>query len=163
MTWTIEKWDYSVDSPARQEMLKRMQQMTVVAINYEKDTCIFLGDDNAETQAEAKVVVEALNGMHAEKMNPVAWRTRDLSGDGWVVFATEEKGLLWIKNNAPTRSHNSLHPLYESPNNTANHVEAGVLADVIFEASTGDANWYDAKDAADAVLARYDLIEKVKP
>ena len=117
MTWKIEKWDYSVDSPARQEMLKRMQQMTVVAINYEKDTCIFIGDDNATSEAEADVIVNALNSMHSEQRRlPVAWRTRDLVGDGWVVFATEEKGLLWIKNNAPTRSHNSLHPLYEASN-----------------------------------------------
>lgn len=114
MTWTIEKWDYSVESPARQEMLKRMQQMTVVAINYEKDTCIFLGDDNAETEAEAKVVVEALNGMHAEKINPVAWRTRDLAGDGWVVFATLQKGKDWIFRCCPERGEESLQPLYES-------------------------------------------------
>lgn len=43
---------------------------------------------------------------------PIAWRTRDLNGDGWVVFATREKGEAWIRSSAPSRSNNALQPLY---------------------------------------------------
>lgn len=42
----------------------------------------------------------------------VAWRCRDLNGDGWIVFATREKAESWLKNNASIRSYNSIQPLY---------------------------------------------------
>lgn len=61
--------------------------------------------------ARAVALAEKIN-RYVKAFSPVAWRTRDLVGDGWVVFATHEKGMAWIKANAPARSHNALQALY---------------------------------------------------
>lgn len=43
---------------------------------------------------------------------PVAWRTRDLTGSGWVVFATLEKAQAWVSANCTVRGYDSIEPLY---------------------------------------------------
>lgn len=51
---------------------------------------------------EVAPIVSAL--LPIKRSEPVAWRTRDLTGAGWVVFATLEKAEMWIRQSAPQRS-----------------------------------------------------------
>jgi len=89
---------------------------TAKAIESVQNMAQWMLDNGADERAtnESLDIIETELRKNQKRSQPVAWRTRDLNGDGWVVFATEEKGLAWIKSSAPTRSHNSLHPLTQS-------------------------------------------------